>query len=180
MKLKSLLTGILKGLLVEVVALTAPVVCLVYRKGWYLTPDDPVSPFGCGTTPFASSEPFMRKLYERFGRRVGDWWWLGVRNRAYGLAYELKPDHFKRMGSYADDVKRLERRWYGPVRVIEIDGHYEVTVHFWLFHVIAGYRLRPIRDEMVRAVIEQDVIFVRGINMDARPIFSIRWGKRDD
>lgn len=164
----------------------APFVALVYRKGIWVTPDDPVSPFGCGTTPGASTEPFMQKLYARFPKFVGDWWWCGMRNRAYGLAYKLKPDHFKNLTTY-DNCQTLsftEHVWYGKRRVIYVDGHKELTYFIGKgkvgFHVILGYRLRPVFDEWYNNRFLQASIPYRPVNMDARPILSIRAGTTDD
>lgn len=163
---------LLKILLLNLVKSAAPAVCLFYRKGWFLTPDDPVSPYGCGTTPGASNEPTMHRIYARFGTFIGDWWWLGVRNRAYGLTYALKPDHFKSMTSYDSIVWTQKRR--GPLRTIEVDGYREYTLFCGLFHVIAGYRLRPV----VSARLQRQPY--RPVNMDARPILSFRPGNTDE
>lgn len=165
----------MKQILLFLASLAAPVVCLFYRKGIWLTPDDPVSPFGCGTTPGASVEPFMQKLYAKAGKFVGDWWWLGWRNSAYGLAYKWKPDVFK-TDSY-DHILFSEVNT-GKVRKITAEvgeESYTETTYFGpFFHVIWGYRIRPMRNTA------RDGIPVRPINMDGRPIFSIRFGKNDD
>lgn len=157
--------GILKALFGELVGLTAPVVCLFYRRGWFATPDDSVSPYGQG-------EPTMRRIYAKLGPRFGDWWWLGVRNRAYGLAYAMKPAHFKRMTTYAHVAVTVRQK--GRLRVIDVDGYKEYCLSLGVAHIIAGYRLRPIVDGM------GDGSTYRAVNMDARPILSIRFGNADD
>lgn len=171
------MAGILKALLCELVALAAPLVTLVYRRGWFVTPDDPVSPHGM-------YEPMVRSLHNYLPTWLVDWYWLGIRNRAYGFAYLMKPEHFKRMTVYLRDVTNIWAREDGPsfarLRTICIDGYKEWTMMFPFFHVIVGYRLRPIRDEVIRSLVSADVISVRPINMDARPIISIRAGRRDD
>lgn len=172
------MSGLFLALLCELVALAAPVVCLFYRKGWFLTPDDPVSPFGSGTTPGASTEPFVQRIYARFGVFAGDYWWLGLRNRAYGLSYALKPRHFKQLTTYTDCQASLTER--GPLRTIAIDGYAEYTLRLGFFHVIAGYRLRPIYDWIMHNRIYRAQIPYRPVNMDARPILSVRWGTKDD
>ena len=159
------MNGIFKALLLMLVAQTAPLVCLVYRKGWFLTPDDPVSPFG-------RYEPKMVERYAKWGTFWADWWWLGMRNRAYGLAYALKPPHFKDLTTYANCA--IEVKQTGPVRKITVDGFTEYMVSLGFAHVIAGYRLRPVVDEAQRNVP------CRAVNMDARPIFSLRFGAKDD
>lgn len=150
----------------------APFVCLFYRKGIWLTPDDPVSPFGCGTTPGSSREDAMVEKYQKWGVYWADWWWLGIRNSCYGLAYKWKPSHFKDLTTYANCAVTVTQR--GPLRAITVDGFREWTVFLGLFHVIAGYRLRPVADEAQRNVP------CRTVNMDARPILSIRAGGNDD
>jgi hypothetical protein len=149
----------------------APIVTLFYRKGIWLTPDDPVSPFGCGTTPGASVEPAMQAKY-RISTFLGDWWWLGIRNSAYGLAYKFKPAYFKSLSTYAGCPIGLKQ--VGPLRIIDIFGYKEIMLSCGFFHILVGYRLRPIVDEAARNVP------CRPINMDARPIFSIRAGNKDD
>lgn len=177
----------LKMLLCKVAMIAAPVVTIFYRKGIWLTPDDPVSPYGCGTTPGASDEPQMRRMYEKFGTRFGDWWWLAMRNRAYGLSYKLKPQHFKDMKDYSEIQSAWTQtypRWYGAVRYIQVDGYYERTYSVGKgkigFHVIAGYRLRPVFDQWYANRFNGAGIPYRPINMDARPILSIRAGTQDD
>lgn len=45
---------------------------------WIETPDDKYLPAGL-------YEADQRRLYERFGLFLASWYWLGVRNRAYGV-----------------------------------------------------------------------------------------------
>lgn len=157
----------LQILALRLVSLAAPLVCLVpqFRRGWFLTPDDPVSPYGQG-------EPAMRERLAKWGVYWSDWWWLAARNRAYGLAYAFKPDFFKQLTTYAD--LRPVVTYKGPLRVIEIAGFREYMLSLRWFHIIAGYRLRPVRDGIY------DGAPYRAVNMDARPILSIRAGKADD
>lgn len=169
----------LKIALLTLAKLAAPVVTLFYRKGIWVTPDDPVSPFG-------QYEEKMRRLYAHVPKWVADWWWLGVRNRAYGLAYKFKPDFFKSLTTYDDllpAVTTVDTR-FGTKRTIKIDEYKEVT---WSvgkgkfgFHVIAGYRLRPVFDQWYNNRFNAAGIPYRPINMDARPILSIRAGTSDD
>ena len=157
------------------VSLTAPIVTLFYRGGWYNTPDDPVSPRGMG-------EPFMQKLHAKVGPWLADYWWLAWRNRGYGYDYAMKPAFFKNLTSYEGlNMGVSNRRVLGVhIRSIWIEGYEEHTLHFKLFHVIVGYRLRPIWDEVFANKFLNQKIPFRPINMDARPIFSVRWGARDD
>jgi hypothetical protein len=162
-----------KVLLCELVALAAPLVCLVYRKGWFITPDDPVSPHG-------QYERKMQGIYRRFGRFVNDWWWLGVRNRGYGLRYALKPAFFKRLTSY--EGLQFDHQVNGALTKTTINGTWSEWVwQFDRFHVIYGYRLTPIYNEWRnnQFAAPQWRIPFRPVNMDARPIFSIRAGVAD-
>lgn len=169
MEIKS--NGIWQAFASHAFAWTATVVCLFYRKGWYLTPDDTESPFG-------KYEPAMVRRYEKWGKYWADYWWLGMRNRGYGFAYDLKPDHFKNLTTYADcEVAHYPGRF---MRKIVVDGYVERTFFFGFFHIILGWRLRPIYDEWVRLWRDGIPTPYRPINMDARPIFSIRAGGKDD
>jgi hypothetical protein len=150
------------------------------------TPDDPVSPFGCGTTPTASNEPTMAEIYSRFGRYVGDVVWLAWRNSGYGVAYYCKPGWLK------DPSIKYERL------KMEVDGRYgERKLTFWLrcpdgtwmhetqrrfgpFVLLTGYRIEPIwngRMENLSRLARGELRAPRpGFhpNMDGRPIVSIR------
>lgn len=163
---------LLKIFLLQLASLVAPVVTLFYRKGIWLTPDDPVSPYGCGTTPTGSDEPKMRKIYARYGKFIGDWWWLGIRNSAYGLAYKWKPAEFKELDTYK--YLQFGRKEGKFLRVIKILGYKEYCLKLKWLHILYGYRLRPI----LGGILEGHAY--RPINMDARPIFSIRAGGEDD
>lgn len=163
-------------------SLAAPVVTLFYRGGWFNTPDDPVSPRGL-------YEPFIRKLHDRFGPWWSDYWWLAMRNRAYGFAYAMKPEIFKglRYASLGPSAATSEIKWRGPLlcRTISMLGYDEhtctlVVAGYPVLTLISGYRLRPILDEILRNAGRPtwDVPH-RPINMDARPIFSFRFGYDD-
>ncbi|HQR12808.1 MAG TPA: hypothetical protein PLW68_15915 [Casimicrobiaceae bacterium] len=160
--------------LLELVKLAAPVVCLFYRGGWFNTPDDPASPHGM-------YEPAMRDRHARWGTRWADWWWLGVRNRAYGLAYAMKPRHFKRLESYRDC--QCTREWRGRTRITTVDGWTERAIRLGPLHLLAGYRVTPIYNEasenLNRREEGREPIPFRPINMDARPILSLRAGAPD-
>jgi hypothetical protein len=163
-------------------SLAAPVVTLFYRGGWFNTPDDPVSPRG-------QYEPFMQKLQAKVGPWWSDWWWLGVRNKAYGFSYAMKPAIFKGLhySSIPPGMLTSAVKWSGPFlcRIIDMLGYSEktctlVVYGFPVVTLIYGYRLRPILDEVLRNAGRStwDVPH-RQINMDARPILSIRFGYDD-
>jgi hypothetical protein len=163
-------------------SLAAPVVTLFYRGGWFNTPDDPVSPRGV-------YEPFMKRLHAKVGPWWADWWWLGWRNKAYGFSYAMKPAIFKGLhyASIGVTGATSEVKWRGCFlcRTIAVLGYTEETCTLVLFSypvltVIYGYRLRPILDEILRNAGRStwDVPH-RPVNMDARPILSIRFGYDD-
>jgi hypothetical protein len=156
-----------KILTIALASLISPVVTLFYRKGIWVTPDDPESPYGVGNA--SSNEPTMHWIYNNLGTFIGDWWWLGVRNRAYGLKYKFKPDFFKGLGTY-DDLEKFRFK-SGLVTYTEVEGYPEWVISFYFFHVIVGYRMSPVYDTIGK---------VRPINMDARAIFSVRAGGNDD
>jgi hypothetical protein len=154
--------------------LLAPIVTLFYREGWFNTPDDPVSPRGVG-------EPFMRKLHAKVGPWLADWWWLGIRNRAYGLKYALKPALFRSVGSY--EQLPTQRHTRGRVRTTTVAGFPEWAIDCGRFHVLVGYRVTPIYSEILDNQRRRDerwpLIPFRPVNMDARPILSVRMGAPD-
>lgn len=168
---------------------------------WMVTPDDPVSPFGCGTTPGASTEQMMVDLYARFGRYVGDVVWLGWRNSGYGLAYAAKPDFLKRPGlrywtlAVKDDRSPMHESsiadWVyrdnsavrtGTLWVQTPDGSWlwETTRKLGPVYVITGYRLSAIAsgyyEDNLRAALGLPMANrpVYHPNMDGRPIVSLR------
>lgn len=160
-------------LVCELVALAAPIVCLVYRRGWFVTPDDPVSPHG-------QYEKKMQGILRRFGVRVNDWWWLGVRNRGYGLRYALKPAFFKALTTY--EHLAFDHTLRGSLVKTTVNGTWSEWVwDFGRFHVIYGYRLTPIYTEWRHNQFASPAerIPFRPINMDARPILSVRSGPAD-
>lgn len=174
----------LKILFGFVLSLAAPIVTLFYRRGWYNTPDDPVSPRGLYEDKVLRINEWVLKKTNSvaLANWVSDYWWLGFRNRAYGYDYAMKPEFFKNLDSYDNlTVGISNRRILGiHVRSIWIEGFEEHTLHFKFFHVIYGYRLRPIYDEVFANKYMNAQIPFRKTNMDARPIFSIRAGARDD
>lgn len=166
---------------------------------WFITPDDPVSPFGL-------YEPAMRRAYYgtdqlpcvfRDGRVVvvglggvplrprglrrwwGDFYWLGLRNRMYGFAYAFKPSclmpgpdlTYRHLAGKA-------RSWFGGyigggwvTEMHEVAGH-----RMWViklcnlfghpFGIMFGYKVDTIsKDPYTKR---------KAINMEGRPVFSIR------
>ena len=160
-----------------------------------LTPDDPVSPFGSGTTPGASREPTQMAVYRRFGRYVGDVVWLAWRNSGYGVAYYLKPEWLKQPGIRYMDLEIADERT--PTGQKTTDGHdikvgtlwvknpdgtwlWETTKKIGPMFVITGYRLSAIASgaaedrERVANGLPPVPRPLRHPNMDGRRIVSFR------
>jgi hypothetical protein len=162
------MTGFLLFLLTPLAWLLVPLFAIFgkYPK-LFVTPDDPVSPFG-------QYEPTVRSVYARWGRYAGDVYWLAFRNPLYGLAYLFKPDEFKRMSDYSRVAVRLEEGSHGrtiTVRVFGFDNaktYTEHTLYVGPLAIILGHRLWPVYSN--KGVL-------RHPNMDARPVFSIRLKK---
>lgn len=148
---------------------------------WMVTPDDPVSPFGSGTSPTSSTEPTQMGIYKRFGRYVGDVVWLAWRNSAYGYAYSQKPDWLKDPSIKYEDLKI----WGTPNKEVFLeapDGTVltEKTYKVGPFRLIVGHRLTPI----LNGSLENKQRLAQGLeraprpgfhpNMDARPVVSLR------
>jgi len=148
---------------------------------WMITPDDQVSPFGSGTTPTSSTEHSQMKVYELFGRYVGDVVWLGWRNSGYGYAYSQKPDWLKDPNIKYEDLK-IEGTPDKEVRLLQPDGTWltEMTYKLGPFRLIVGHRLTPI----LNGHLENKKRLEQGLeraprpgfhpNMDGRPIVSVR------
>lgn len=165
-----------------VVKLTVPFYAIKGNYPWWMvTPDDPVSPFGSGTTPTASTEATQMKMYKLFGRYIGDLIWLGWRNGGYGYAYSQKPDWLK-----DPNIKYEELDIWGTVNdavyLRQPDGTIlrERTYRVGPFRIITGYRLTPI----LSGHLENKKRLEQGLeryprpafhpNMDARPLVSLR------
>lgn len=160
----------LQGLALTVLGLFAPLYVpfflLASRRlpWWLITPDDPKSPYG-------QYEPTVAAVYLLFGKFIGDYYWLAWRNALYGLAYYLKPDWLKWLEKPYDQLtmrRRTGKNW----ERIEVDGaDWELIVHCGPLAVIMGRRLSPIWNNV-------SGVLPRAINMDGRPIFSIRMRKQ--
>lgn len=154
-------------------------------SAWVLTPDDPfVRPLRDREERpehFGWNEPTVRAFYAKHGRYWGDVYWLGWRNRAFGLAYRLKPEFLKSpdLTSY-EPMRRAMSRTAGRVvttyryrphhRLQAIDGHKPLTmraVDVGLFGILIGPRIDNIwHSEPTRVVVHP--------NMDGRPALAFR------
>ena len=140
---------------------------------WLLTPDDPVSPFG-------KEERTMKTIYSRFGRYVGDVWWLGKRNRMYGLAYEMKPDWLKDPSIRYEDLEMVKEG--NDFKLRQPDGSWLVETQKKVgpFFVLYGHRIEPIwngrKENLDRLAVglERAPRPAQHPNMDGRPIFTVR------
>jgi hypothetical protein len=151
---------------------------------WMVTPDDPVSPFGSGTVPTASTEPTQMAIYHVWGRYVGDVVWLAWRNSGFGYAYSQKPDWLKEPGIKYENLHLMRVRGKRKTifRLLQPDGTFLEERQYKLgpFVWIAGYRIEPIyngamenRDRLARGEPRAPRPGFHP-NMDGRPIISLR------
>lgn len=150
-----LLLNPLAGLLVTILAIFG------WYPWWLVTTDDPHSPFG-------QYEETVRETYTRFGRWAGDVYWLAFRNCLYGLAYWFKPEAFKGVTDYSH-----LHLWsnVGPRSTFySAAGYEQLTIELgpW-FVLMLGWKVDNV-------VLDPDTPRQR-VNMDFRPIFSIRKAK---
>lgn len=128
----------LKGLALLVLGWFAPLPAAYYAftsrhyPWWLVTPDDPIPPFG-------QYEQKVRTVYERWGPRVGDFYWLGVRNRLYGLSRHWTPETFS--GSH--NIPLTTKESWGPVTLYLSRGYWQLRMHFGLFGFYLGSMLEP-------------------------------------
>ena len=140
-------------------AFVAIVLCAIVGRypAILVTPDDPASPFG-------GYEATVRQVYARFGRYVGDVYWLGIRNPLYGLRYGLKPARFKGLTDYSELSRVIVNR--GALTVFCVEGYTLWQVRRGGFELLAGW--------MVRGAALDPFTQRQLINMEFRPIFSMR------
>lgn len=124
----------------------APIVCAFARYGslpkpfrWMETPDNPL--------PGDLREPLVRKVYERFGFYLCSVYWLGWRNRAYGLSMRLafRPTKYMRMRYWGNrDVSddSAQRGW-AFFRIGRAWEFYAVVGKTFGLRVRVGYKLQP-------------------------------------
>ena len=124
---------------------------------WMVTPDDPVSPFG-------QYEATVRSVYARFGRYVGDLYWLGLRNSLYGLRYALKPARFKGVTDYTVFARHITSR--GRLTIFCVEGLRLYQYRVGGFELLAGW--------MVRGAALDPYTPRQPVNMEFRPVFSLR------
>lgn len=171
--LKASLQAAVLAVLFPVIALVVLAYALLGARypRWMVTPDD-------DTPPFGGYEPTVQAVYARLGHTIGDWYWLGIRNQAYGLKYALKPWEWKHVPSYRHvrfthtysalwGVRVISARTTWSTRVLR-----EISVHAFGFVLILGHRVRPIWSSYQQTPWRT----VTHPNMDARPVFSLRRG----
>jgi hypothetical protein len=174
--LKGATIGLL-SILLWPVALLVVAVCAILRlpyPRWVDTIDDPYVRDGVGAHR-GEYEPTVRAVYERYGRVIGDIYWLGFRNSMYGFVLSFKPDQLKPrydvgrgVYNYSHLLDGMSQRAIGYWIAIYTVVDYRAIVvwppgPFWL---VFGWKV----DTMVR-----DPLGARHpINAEARPTFSIR------
>ena len=162
------MAGIALALLLHLVGLIArPLVLLYAIRGrypaWLITPDDPESPFG-------QYEPTVRQVYRRFGRYLGDVYWLAWRNVAYGLRYKLKPAELLPRTDGLGELNYAHLRRavvYGKrVDYFEAEGYPMWRVRLGPLIVLAGWK--------VESIVEDPFTHRAALNMEGRPVFTVR------
>ena len=157
-----MLRGALIGLLIELLSIPARVLVLVLAIGgrypaYLVTPDDPESPFG-------KYEPTVREVYARFGRYLGDVYWLAWRNVLFGLSYRFKPARFKGLIDYSGLRRTIDPR--GAITMYCVEGYRLLQLRVGGLEFLAGW--------MVRGAALDPLTRRQPVNMEFRPIFSIR------
>lgn len=168
------LQGALLGLLLHLLRPFATLAVLVYAiRGrypvWMITPDDLPR---AGAKHFGEYEETVRNIYARFGRYVGDVYWLGFRNVLYGLAYMLKPKAL-----YPHSVER----WYTHLGA-ESTSYKLFNKEFLITYKVSGYGMIRLKigPVVLLAGYKVDSIWNNPdeprdpINMEGRPILSVR------
>ncbi len=154
--------GALIGLLIDLLGIPARALVLLLAivgryPAWLVTPDDPESPFG-------KYEPTVREVYARFGRYLGDVYWLAWRNVLFGLSYRFKPARFKGLIDYSDLRRTITAR--GALTIFCVEGYQLLQLRVGGFEVLAGW--------MVRGAALDPLTRRQPVNMEFRPIFSLR------
>lgn len=162
MFVKGLFIGLV-NLLLWPIWLTTVVFCAVTKRPmpkWVLTPDDTVSPYG-------RYEETVRNVYRRFGKVIGDIYWLGFRNVGYGFLYRFKPQKYKDTTDYSQFERSVIRE--GRVTTYVVDGLVQKDFEFGFLVFRAGWKVdRVVLDPHTQR---------QPINMEFRPTFTARTHK---
>lgn len=124
---------------------------------WMITPDDRRPPFG-------KYEPTVKKVYEKYGRFWGDFYWLCIRNKLNGLRYAQKPQKYKETADYSQYPRSVKTTWYGSKYVV--DGLPLKIINLGLLEIWSGWK--------VRGVVQDPETVRQAVNMEFTPVFSIR------
>jgi hypothetical protein len=159
------------------IAFIVVAVCAILRlryPRWADTIDDPYVRDGVGAHR-GQYEPTVRAVYERYGRVIGDIYWLGFRNTLYGFLMgfkpsELTPQYDYKIGyynySHLQDGMRYRSigRWITVYTVVDYSA-----IVVWPpgpFWAVFGWKV----DTMVK-----DPTGIRHpTNAEGRPVFSVR------
>lgn len=168
--------GLALFLLQPVASLLVAVLVARGRVPWWAdTPDDPYSTgervdIGDGAGPVAAPyrgyyEQGVRRVHQLLGPRVADVYWLAWRNVLFGLRYRFKPAWLKQLRSYDGLTFSVERRLGADVLRLRELSEYRWTLGPLV--LIWGSALTQIRKHDPKQP-------VRRVNMDGRPIFTVR------
>lgn len=85
--------------------------------------------------PGGLHEPTVKQKYDRYGKVICSWYWIGVRNRAHGLRRLLSLPSTEEMGGIR--FPRVNGKAYG----VRPDGTWFWSRDFWGFRAVAGHRI---------------------------------------
>ena len=122
-----------------------------------LTPDDTKSKFG-------QYEASVRWVYDRLGNKIGDLYWLGIRNVGYGFLYSFKPQKYKDTTDYSEFERTVIKE--GRVTTYTVDDLVQKDLDLGLLVLRGGWK--------VDGVFKDPFTKRQPINMEFRPTFTVR------
>lgn len=97
---------------------------------WFSTPDERL--------PGGMYEPAVSKMYDRWGKWVTSWYWLGIRNALFGMAFAFG----KPTTDYIPDL---------PLGLWKRDDIWRYSVKFGPIKFLCGYKVYKVLDGSFRA-----------------------------
>ena len=85
--------------------------------------------------PGGLHEPTVLKMYQRFGKVICSWYWIGIRNRAHGLRRTFGVPTTEAMGGIKFPYVNGKASGTRP------DGTWFWSKDFWFLRVVTGHRI---------------------------------------